>query len=134
MRKDSKQEPGEDLRMSEQESTVDEAEWEGMNLDNEDGLGAAAYSEATSHGNLLPTREELRNIKDANELFKSGSFKLQASALYRLSQHALIEVARSMRCFLMLDLIQIASKLSTNFYLIYMLSLCHSLPALRFTR
>jgi len=78
--------------ISEQEDELigeDEEDWEGL------GAGPAAIPTASDPGirnkdKKLPTGEELRTIKDASDLFKSSSFKLQVGVLHQLVGACLI--------------------------------------------
>ncbi|KAG6888045.1 hypothetical protein C0995_010906 [Termitomyces sp. Mi166 len=56
-----------------------EGEWVGLN--DEDGVNAAAPHEPGTKPKKPPTGEELRVIKDATDLYRSNSFKLQIDAL-----------------------------------------------------
>lgn len=64
--------------MSAMDEGEDDGEWK--------GIGANAETLPDEHftgkkSNKPPTGEELRAIKDASDLFKSGSFKLQVCCL-----------------------------------------------------
>ena len=80
-----------------------EEEWGGIS-------GEQAATEATTYEHRTrtkpkkpPTGHELRAIKDATDLFKSGSFKLQVWHLF-ISPHPMFIIAlRLMPCYLMFD-------------------------------
>lgn len=77
-------EMGEDNAMSDVEQEEDEEEWKGI------GGDAATLPEEHFSGKKSskpPTGEELRAIKDASDLFKSSSFKLQVRNLFSLTIH-----------------------------------------------
>jgi hypothetical protein len=54
----------------------DEEEWGGMDADAKDQSAAQGHQPGTKP-KKPPTGEELRTIKDATDLFRSSSFKLQ---------------------------------------------------------
>ena len=62
--------------MSVVEEDENNEEWGGINLPTSNTTPEERYTGPTSK--KLPAGEELRVIKDASDLFKSSSFKLQA--------------------------------------------------------
>ena len=89
--------------MHEEDEHKGEVEWGGIG-----GEQAAAetttYEHRTGTNPKKPlTGHELRAIKDATDLFKSGSFKLQVCMLFISLGLMLIFALRLMHCYLMFD-------------------------------
>ena len=79
-----------------------EEEWKGIS--EQVGAETATYEYRTgTKPKQPPTGHELRAIKDATDLFKSSSFKLQVRILFISPRSMLIIPLRSMPCCLMFD-------------------------------
>lgn len=76
---------GSDENMSDEQEEAEgngsQEEWGGISNQPVEGVASEDHIKASKKP---PTAEELRAIKDASDLFKSSSFKLQVSIQYYL--------------------------------------------------
>ena len=79
-------------------------------VDDEEEAGPLSTS-----GNRPPTRDELRSIKEASELYKSNTFKLAVSNLNDLHNCLAHELLRLMKCYQTFGLRRLGSKQSRSF-------------------
>ncbi|KAF7800159.1 hypothetical protein EIP86_011405 [Pleurotus ostreatoroseus] len=77
----SHEDEDEEDEMDSQEEEEEDDEWAGLNGANETEDAEASESRPGTKPKKPPTGEELRNIKDATDLYRSSSFKLQIDAL-----------------------------------------------------
>ena len=90
--------------MHEEDQHEEEEEWGGISGEQA-AVEATTYEHRTGTKPKKPlTGHELRAIKDATDLFKSGSFKLQVCMVFFISLGLMLIIAlRLMPCFLMFD-------------------------------
>lgn len=106
--------------MSAMEEDDDQGEWKGISGSKESNGTVLGDSHGGTKLKKPPTGEELRTIKDASDLFKSSSFKLQVRVLIPVSTSpSITPPTRSMLSCLTCGRKQRERRPSNTSYLLY---------------